>query len=34
MTKMILIGKAVLELIAIAAVMVAIASVDWWVNLL
>ena len=34
MTKMILIGKAVMELIAIAAVMVAIASVDWWVNLL
>ena len=34
MTKMILIGKAVLELIAIAAVMIAMASVDWWVNLL
>lgn len=34
MTKMILIGKAVLELIAIAAVMIVMASVDWWVNLL
>ena len=34
MSKVVLIGKVVLELVAIAAVMIAVASVDWWVNLL
>lgn len=31
--KMLLIGKALLELVLIAVVMIAMASVDYWVNL-
>lgn len=34
MEKMLLIGKALLELAVIAVVMVVIASVDGWVNLI
>ena len=34
MEKMLLIGKALLELAVIAVVMIAVASVDGWVNLI
>ena len=34
MEKMLLIGKALLELAIIAAVMIAVASVDYWANLI
>lgn len=33
MSKVIIIGKVLLELAIIAAVMLVMASVDWWVNL-
>ena len=32
--KMLLIGKALLELVIIAAVMIVMASVDWWAGLI
>ena len=34
MSRMLLIGKALLELAIIAVVMIAVASVDTWVNLI